>query len=493
MILALDQGTTSSRAIVFDSQLQTRGVAQQEFTQYFPQSGWVEHDAREIWQTQFAVAHQALDAAGVSPEDLSGIGITNQRETVVIWNRETGEPIHNAIVWQDRRTSDLCKTLRQSGQEEIFRDRTGLVLDPYFSATKIQWLLSHVPGAQEAAEAGVLAMGTMDSWLIWNLTSGQSHVTDHSNASRTLLYNLHTQTWDDELLSIFGIPREMLPEIVDSSGVCTSTTQFGNVEIPIAGIAGDQQAALFGQTCFEPGMGKSTDGTGCFILLNIGDRPLPSPSRLLTTVAWSMNGSTEYALEGSVFMGGATVQWLRDGLGIIQSASEIEDLAKEVPDTGGIVLVPAFAGLGAPYWDAEARGSIQGMTRGTNRAHIARAALESIALQVQDVVEAMMEDGCLELQEIRVDGGASVNTLLMQLQSDLLNVPLTRPQNHESTALGAACLAGLATGVWPDQATLASKWKVEAQFTPQMPDAERASFRQRWLMAVERSKEWQTL
>lgn len=493
MILALDQGTTSSRAIVFDENLQTRGLAQEEFTQYFPQSGWVEHDAREIWQTQLAVAQSALKEAGVTPEELSGIGITNQRETVVLWDRKTGEPIHNAIVWQDRRTSEVCKRLRQAGQEEVFRDRTGLVLDPYFSASKVQWMLQNIPGAMEAAQAGELAMGTIDTWLIWNLTGGASHVTDHSNASRTLLYNLHTKDWDEELLSIWSIPRELLPTIVDSSGICAEATQIGSTPVPIAGIAGDQQAALFGQTCFETGMAKCTYGTGCFILLNIGDQPQASPSRLLTTVAWSIGGEVEYALEGSVFMGGATVQWLRDGLGIIESASEIESLAQEVEDSGGIVLVPAFAGLGAPHWDAEARGSIQGMTRGTNRAHIARAALESIALQVQDVVEAMVEDGCLDLLEIRVDGGASVNSLLMQLQSDLLNVPLTRPQNTESTALGAACLAGLATGLWPDKETLASKWAVDAKFSPNMSDQERANHRQRWLMAVERSKEWQTL
>lgn len=492
MILALDQGTTSSRAIVFDPELQTLGQAQQEFTQHFPQSGWVEHDAREIWQTQLAVAHQALDDAGITSKDLSGIGITNQRETVVIWNRATGAPIHHAIVWQDRRTSGYCQSLREAGQEEFIQERTGLVLDPYFSASKVHWLLRNVPGAMDAAQTGELAMGTIDTWLIWNLTGGKCHATDHSNASRTLLYNLHTQDWDDELLAIWDIPREILPEIVDSSGVCSEATIFGDQSVPIAGIAGDQQAALFGQACFEPGMAKCTYGTGCFILMNIGDKPIASPSRLLTTVAWSIGGVTEYALEGSVFMGGATIQWLRDGLGIIGTAPEVESLAKEVEDSGGIVLVPAFTGLGAPHWDSTARATLQGMTRGTNRAHIARAALESIALQVQDVVEAMSVDGCLDLQEIRVDGGATNNDLLMQLQADLLDVPLLRPQQTESTALGAACLAGLATNVWPDKGSISRQWSTEAKFLPGMSSETRGSLRQKWQMAIERSMEWVT-
>ena len=490
MILSLDQGTTSSRAIVFDGDFQTVGLAQQEFTQHFPQSGWVEHDAREIWQTQLAVANQALDQAGCAAQDLAGIGITNQRETIVIWNRATGEPIHNAIVWQDRRTSGHCQGLREAGQEGFIQERTGLVLDPYFSASKVHWLLRNIPGAMDAAQAGELAMGTIDTWLIWNLTGGTCHSTDHSNASRTLLYNLHTCDWDEELLAIWNIPREILPEIVDSSGVCAQATIFGGTEVPIAGIAGDQQAALFGQACFDPGMVKCTYGTGCFILMNIGDKPLASPSRLLTTVAWSIDGTTEYALEGSVFMGGATIQWLRDGLGIISTAQEVEALAMQVDTSGGVVLVPAFTGLGSPHWDPSARASIQGMTRGTSRAHIARAALESIALQVQDVVEAMSADGCLDLQEIRVDGGASANALLMQLQADLLDVPLLRPSQTESTALGAACLAGLATKVWPDKESISTRWDPESKFFPEMPAETRGAFRQRWHLAVERSKEW---
>ena len=490
MILALDQGTTSSRAIVIDGDMDCRGTAQQEFTQYFPRAGWVEHDPREIWQTQLSVARLALDNAGIAPQDISGIGITNQRETVLLWNRSTGEPIHNAIVWQDRRTSTHCQSLLEAGQEGLIRERTGLVLDPYFSASKIHWLLRNIPRAMEAAQAGELAMGTIDTWLLWNLTGGQCHATDHSNASRTLLYNLHTQDWDDELLAIWDIPREVLPAIVDSSGICAEATAFGGSGIPSAGIAGDQQAALFGQACFSPGMAKCTYGTGCFILMNIGEKPLSSPSRLLSTVAWSVDGVTEYALEGSVFMGGATIQWLRDGLGIIQSAPDVEPLARQVEDSGGIAFVPAFTGLGAPHWDPTARASIQGMTRGTNRAHVARAALESIALQVSDVVEAMAKDGCLELKEIRVDGGASANTLLMQLQAGLLGVPLFRPAQKESTALGAACLAGLATKVWPDKQSISTRWQPEAKFLPEMPPETICSLRERWSAAVRRSMEW---
>ena len=492
MILAMDQGTTSSRAIVFDEQLQVRGLAQQEFQQYYPQGGWVEHDPLEIWQSQLDVARKAIDASGSTPGDIAAIGITNQRETVLIWDRKTGTPLHNAIVWQDRRTSEFCRQMKEDGHEETFRQKTGLVLDPYFSASKIRWFLDHVEGARQAAEEGKLAFGTIDTWLIWNLTEGRSHLTDATNASRTLLYNIHTANWDEELLSLWDIPRSLLPGITDSSGTCAKTSLFGNTPISIAGIAGDQQSALFGQACFTPGMAKCTYGTGCFILLNIGDQPRASPSRLLTTVAWSIDGELEYALEGSVFMGGATVQWLRDGLGIIQNATEVEELAGQVDDTGGVVLVPAFAGLGAPYWNADARGTLVGMTRGTSKAHIARAALEGIALQVVNVVEAMQADGGIDLKEIRVDGGASINNLLMQIQSDLLDVPLVRPMQTESTALGAACLAGLGVGLWASRDDLASIWKEDTRFTPDMPSVERESHLKRWSQAVERAKDWES-
>ena len=491
MLLAIDQGTTSSRAILFDESLELRARAQQEFQQHYPRSGWVEHDPEEIWNTQLKVAYEAIDRAGINAAEIQAIGITNQRETVLLWDRATGKPLHNAIVWQDRRTSESCQRLREQGHEKTVREKTGLVLDPYFSASKIRWLLDNVDGARQAAEAGKLAAGTIDSWLIWKLTEGNhsKHLTDATNASRTQLYNLHTGDWDDDLLSLWNIPRSLLPDIVDSSGTCATTDLLG-ASIPIAGIAGDQQSALFGQACFQPGMAKCTYGTGCFILLNIGDKPQPSASRLLTTVSWSIGGRLEYALEGSVFMGGATVQWLRDGLGILQNASEIETLAKEVEDTGGVVLVPAFAGLGAPYWDANARGTLLGMTRGTSRAHIARAALESIALQVADVTTAMQADAGTALQELRVDGGASINNFLMQLQSDLLEVELVRPRQPESTALGAACLAGLAVGTWASKEQIDQTWQAEGRFTPQMTAKDRLAHRKRWAKAIERAKSW---
>ena len=490
MILALDQGTTSSRAILFDERLEIRGLAQQEFKQHYPKAGWVEHDPMEIWQTQLDVAKEAIAKSDSDPGDIAAIGITNQREPVLLWDRETGKPVHNAIVWQDRRTSDHCRQMREDGHEDVFRQKTGLVLDPYFSASKIRWLLDHVDGAREAAEAGRLAAGTIDTWLIWQLTEGRKHLTDTSNASRTLLFNIHTGEWDDELLRLWDIPRSLLPGVTDSSGPCAETSLLGDKPIPIAGIAGDQQSALFGQACFRPGMAKCTYGTGCFILLNIGDQPRESPSRLLTTVAWSINGKTEYALEGSVFMGGATVQWLRDGLGIIDSAPAIEELAGKVDDTGGVVLVPAFTGLGAPHWDADARGTLIGMTRGTSRAHIARAALESIALQVAGVADTMQADGEIDLHELRVDGGASVNNLLMQMQGDLLDVPIVRPRQPECTALGAACLAGLGVGLWPDRDALSEAWQEDARFTPAMSPDERTSKRKRWDEAGRRSKGW---
>ena len=491
MLLALDQGTTSSRAIVFDDNLLIQASAQKEFQQYYPQSGWVEHDPEEIWNTQYEVACEAIEKAGVPPVQIQSIGITNQRETILLWNRQDGKPLHNAIVWQDRRTSETCRKLREDGHEETIREKTGLVLDPYFSASKIRWLLDNVDGAREAAEEGKLAVGTIDSWLIWNLTKGvdKKHITDATNASRTQLYNIHTGDWDEELLSLWNIPRSLLPEIVDSSGTCAETEVFGKA-IPISGIAGDQQSALFGQACFQTGMAKCTYGTGCFILLNIGEKPMHSASRLLTTVAWSINGRLEYALEGSVFMGGATIQWLRDGLGIIQNASEVETLALEVEDTGGVVLVPAFTGLGAPYWDPDARGLLIGMTRGTSRAHIARAALESIASQVSDVAKAMQDDARTKLRELRVDGGASVNNSLMQLQSDLLDVPIVRPSQTESTALGAACLAGLGVGIWESTEQISKVWQADAHFKPQMPNSERQHHFNRWAKAVDRAGNW---
>ncbi|MDZ4184955.1 MAG: glycerol kinase GlpK [Desulfuromonadales bacterium] len=491
-ILALDQGTTSSRAIIFDQHLQIRALAQREFTQIFPQPGWVEHDGREIWSSQLSVAVEALAQAGLTPADLAAIGITNQRETILLWERKSGLPLHNAIVWQDRRTAPLCERLRSEGLEALFTEKTGLLLDPYFSGTKLAWLLDHIPGARQRALAGELACGTIDSWLAWNLSAGALHITDVSNASRTLLFNIHTLDWDDDLLRILDIPRALLPEVVDSSAIYGHTAgQLLAARVPIAGIAGDQQAALFGQGCFQPGMAKNTYGTGCFMLMQTGTQPVVSQNKLLTTVAWRMGGVTEYALEGSVFIAGAAVQWLRDGLGIIRSSGEVEALAASVPNNGGVVLVPAFAGLGAPHWDPYARGTIVGLSRGTTAGHIARATLESIAFQSADLLVAMEADAGIKLREVRVDGGVTRNRLLMQFQADLLRVPVVRPQIMETTALGAASLAGLAVGVWPDREALAALWQAEETFKPAMPQEEILRLQGRWQRALERSKNWE--
>ena len=488
-ILALDQGTTSSRAIIFDQQGSVVATAQQEFRQIFPRPGWVEHDAREIWATQLSVAAQVLEKAALTAGDVAAIGITNQRETVVIWDRETGTPIGNAIVWQDRRTAAACDRLKARGLAATIRRQTGLIVDAYFSATKLQWMLKHIPGAKAQARAGKLAFGTIDSWLVWNLTGGRCHVTDASNASRTMLFNIHTGDWDDDLLALFDVPRSLLPEVRSSSEVYGETTLLGGA-IPIAGMAGDQQAALFGQACTRPGMVKNTYGTGCFMLMHTGTKPFISRNNLLTTVAWRLGNRTEYALEGSIFIAGAVVQWLRDGLGIIQSSSEVEALASQVADNGGVYLVPAFAGLGAPHWDQYARGLIVGLTRGTNRSHLARAALEGIAYQVADVLRAMERDAKLKLKELRVDGGASSNNLLMQFQADLLGVPVVRPRVAETTALGAAYLAGLAVGYWKDQKEIAAQWQVDRRFPSTIRDAARKQLMTGWTRALGRAKKW---
>jgi glycerol kinase len=492
LILALDQGTTSSRAILFDEGGNIRAVAQREFRQIFPQSGWVEHDANEIWASQHAVAMEVLKSGGVSAADVAAIGITNQRETAVVWDRKTGEPIHHAIVWQDRRTAGFCDQLRRDGHLASVQQKTGLVIDAYFSGSKVRWLLDNVPGARDRAQRGELAFGTIDSWLLWKLTGGKVHATDASNASRTMLYNIHTRQWDDELLQVIGVPRAMLPEVRGSSEVYGETAA-GVFDRPlrIAGIAGDQQAALFGQTCFSRGLAKNTYGTGCFMLMNIGQDATASEHKLLTTVAWQMAGKTEYALEGSIFIGGAVVQWLRDGLGIVKSASEIEKLAGTVADSGGVYMVPAFAGLGAPHWDQYARGSISGITRGTTGAHFARAALDSIAYQVADILDVMQEDSGVRIKELRVDGGASANNLLMQFQADLLGVPVVRPKVTETTALGAAYLAGLAVGYWKDEKDVSAKWAIERRFEPAMKNDEVAHRRSRWREALKRSRDWE--
>jgi glycerol kinase len=465
-------------------------VAQKEFPQLFPKPGWVEHDPRDIWSTQAGVAAEVLTKANVEAADIAAIGITNQRETTLVWDRDTGQPVYNAIVWQDRRTAALCDRLRARKLDRVIRRKTGLVIDAYFSATKVQWILQNVKGARARAQRGELAFGTVDSWLVWNLTGGAVHVTDVSNASRTMLYDIRKGEWDDELLKIFGVPRSMLPEVRSSSEVYGTSTLFG-APIPIAGIAGDQQAALFGQACTKPGMVKNTYGTGCFMLMNTGTKPIASKNNLLTTVAWRVGGRTEYALEGSIFIAGAVVQWLRDGLEVIRSAAEIEALAASVPDANGVYLVPAFAGLGAPHWDQYARGTIVGLTRGTTKAHLARAALEAIALQVMDVLKAMEADAGIKLKELRVDGGASANNLLMQLQADLLNVPVVRPKIAETTALGAAYLAGLAVGYWKNQAEIARQWQVDARFKPAMSPAARKRMASGWAKALSRAKGWE--
>jgi len=466
-ILALDQGTTSSRAILFDQKGQIVAQAQKEFPQIFPKPGWVEHDPREIWSSQAGVAAEATVKVGHNGRNIAAIGITNQRETVVVWNRRTGAPVYNAIVWQDRRTAEYCDQLREEGHEDLLRGKTGLLLDAYFSASKVRWILDNVEGARVQAEAGELAFGTVDSWLIWNFTQGELHVTDVSNASRTMLFNIHTLTWDEELLALFDIPRSMLPTVKQSSQVYgeTKTTLFAS-KIPIAGIAGDQQAALFGQMCTEPGMVKSTYGTGCFMLMNIGETPKPSQHNLLTTISWQLDGKVCYALEGSIFIAGAVVQWLRDNLGIIRTSSEIEQLATQVEDNGGVYFVPAFAGLGAPYWDPYARGTIFGISRATKAAHIARAAVEAIAYQTMDVLKAMEADSSLPIAELRVDGGATVNKLLMQFQADVLRTKVVRPGMAETTALGAAYLAGLAVGYWKDLAEIQALAQDDSSYTP---------------------------
>ncbi len=491
-ILALDQGTTSSRAIIFDHAGRIVQVAQKEFRQHFPKSGWVEHNPDEIWSSQASVAVEALGNANLSGRDLAAAGITNQRETTLVWERKTGRPLYNAIVWQDRRTAGFCQKLKEDSQEDTFRRKTGLLLDAYFSGTKVRWILDHVEGARERAEAGELAFGTVDSWLLWKLTGGKVHVTDVTNASRTLMYNIHTGDWDDALLEILGVPRPLLPEVRSCSEIYGEISEGGLVSgTPVAGMAGDQQAALFGQVCTRPGMAKNTYGTGCFLLMNTGEEPVASRNNLLTTIAWQLNGKTEYALEGSVFMGGAVIQWLRDSLGIIRKSSEVEALAARVPDTGGAYLVPAFAGLGAPHWDQYARGTLVGLTRGTGAAHIARAALEGIAYQSYDVLKAMESDSGIILKELRVDGGACVNNLLMQFQADLLQTPVVRPRVTETTALGAACLAGLAVGYWKDREEIARQWEVDRTFSPQVSSADLQPRLAGWRKALERARGWE--
>jgi glycerol kinase len=490
-ILSLDQGTTSSRAIVFNKQGAIVSTAQKEFRQIYPKPGWVEHDAQEIWSTQAGTAAEAVASAGINGKALSGIGITNQRETTVVWDRESGQPIYNAIVWQDRRTSDYCDQLKDEGHADMIQDKTGLVIDAYFSGTKVKWILDNVEGAREKAENGELAFGTIDSWLIWNFTQGELHITDVTNASRTLLFNINTMDWDDEILELMNIPKSMLPEVKQSSEVYgnTKTTLFAS-KVPIAGIAGDQQSALFGQMCTEKGMVKNTYGTGCFMLMNIGDKPIKSENNLLTTVAWKVNGKTTYALEGSVFIAGAVVQWLRDEMSIIQESKDIEYFAGKVEDSDGVYLVPAFAGLGAPYWNQHARGTMVGITRGTNRAHIARAAQDSIAYQVTDLLTAMNADSGIDIKELRVDGGATVNNTLMQFQSDLLEVPVIRPKITETTALGAAYLAGLAVGYWDDIEEIRQQWQVDKKFEPEMDQAKVKELTNGWKRAVKAAIAW---
>lgn len=489
-VLALDQGTTSSRALLCDQNGVVRAVVQREFHQIFPQPGWVEHNPEEIASSQIVVAREALAQLGAKPDDVVAIGIANQRETAIVWNRETGEPVYNAIVWQDRRTADFCERLRKDGHERLIQEHTGLLIDSYFSASKVFWILENVPGARHLAESGKLAFGTVDSWLAWKLTGGRVHATDASNASRTMLFNIQTGEWDCELLDLFRIPSSMLPVIRGSSEIYGETSETGLEGIPIAGIAGDQQAALFGQRCVEPGLTKNTYGTGCFMLQNTGRRAVPSGNRLVTTVAWRIGGATEYALEGSVFVGGAVVQWLRDGLGIVRKSEDVEGLANSVPDNGGVYFVPAFVGLGAPNWDSYARGSIFGLTRGTTAGHLARAAVESIAYQVADLLDAMRSDSRVAVDELRVEGGAAANDSLMQFQADILGVPVIRPANTESTALGVAYLAGLAVGFWKDGLEN-TKVANHRRFEPKMPESQARSLRARWSEAVARAKNWE--
>ena len=487
-ILALDQGTSSSRAIVFDETGATCAVAQKEFRQIFPRSGWVEHDPHEIWSSQASVIAEAITTLDINGLNIAGIGITNQRETTIVWDSDTEEPLYNAIVWQDRRTSDYCDKLKSEGVTEMIRRKTGLIIDAYFSATKIKWILDNVPGARERANKGKLLFGTVDTWLIWRLTRGEVHVTDVSNASRTMLFNINTLQWDDELLKMFDIPRSMMPEVRSSSEIYghTKTTIFAH-KVPIAGIAGDQQAALFGQMCIEPGMVKNTYGTGCFLLMNSGDKPIISQNNLITTVAWKIGDKVNYALEGSIFVGGSVVQWLRDGLGVIKSSSEVEELASRVPDTNGVYFVPALTGLGAPWWDQYARGTIVGISRGTTTAHIARAALEGIAFQTMDITAAMSRDAGLPLRELKVDGGASRNNLLMQFQADILGTRVIRPRVVETTALGAAYLAGLAVGYWSSVEQIRKQWHVDRIFEPTWDEAAISKARDGWEDAVKRT------
>ncbi|PKP52801.1 MAG: glycerol kinase [Bacteroidetes bacterium HGW-Bacteroidetes-1] len=490
-ILALDQGTTSSRALVFDKSGNIRSLAQKEFRQIFPRQGWVEHDANEIWSSQVSVIAEAISRMGINGNKIVGIGIANQRETTVVWDRVTGEPIYNAIVWQDRRTAAYCHKMKNEGLSASIREKTGLVIDAYFSGTKINWILGNVEGAREKAKKGELAFGTIDSWLVWKLTGGRTHVTDVTNASRTMLFNINTLNWDDELLNLFDIPSNMLPKVVSCSEIYDYTnTSFFASKVPISGMAGDQQAALFGQMCLEEGMVKNTYGTGCFMLMNTGSKPFISKNNLLTTIAWKINGKTTYALEGSIFMGGAIVQWLRDGLGIIKSSADVETLALEVEDNGDLFFVPSFTGMGAPHWDQYARGLMIGVSRGTTKAHIARAALEGIAFQTMDVLRVMELDTNLKIKELRVDGGASVNNLMMQFQSDLLGIPVIRPKLIETTAMGAAYLAGLAVGFWKDIKELDQQWQVDITFE-QQKDAQTVSMlKTKWADAVERAKSW---
>jgi len=490
-VLALDQGTTSSRAILFDHDGAVVACASREFEQHYPQPGWVEHDAEEIWESQIAVAREALAAAKVLPDDVAAIGITNQRETVLLWDRATGKPVHPAIVWQCRRTAAMCDRIRQEGFAGALREKTGLVTDAYFSGTKIAWLLENVPGARARAERGELCTGTIDTWLIWNLTRGRAHVTDRSNASRTLLYNIHSLAWDEEILRYFRIPAELLPQAKSSSEVLGETDWLGGSRsIPIAGVAGDQQASLFGHQCFRRGDVKNTYGTGCFLLMNTGEQIPHSDSGLVATIAWGRNGKTLYALEGSVFIAGAALQWLRDGLELLRDAAESEAMARGIEDTGGVYFVPAFVGLGAPHWDAYARGTIVGITRGTTRHHLVRAALEAIAYQTRAVVDAMVHDSGLRPEVLRVDGGAARNNFLCQFQADILGIPVERPATTESTALGAAYLAGLAVGFWKDEQELASQLRIERRFEPTMHDSRREELYAGWQRAVERAKSW---
>jgi glycerol kinase len=489
-ILAFDQGTTSSRAIIFDRNGLPVSVAQKEFTQYYPKPGWVEHDPDEIWSTQAGVAVEAITKAGLEAANIAAIGITNQRETTVVWNRRTGKPVYNAIVWQDRRTADFCDQLKHEGQSPTVLEKTGLIIDAYFSATKIRWILDNVKGMRKLAEDGHLAFGTIDSWLVWNLTRGKLHITDVTNASRTMLFNIHSLMWDQQLLDMFNIPRSMLPEVRSSSEIYGKTSGQLGYGIPIAGIAGDQQASLFGQMCIEPGMVKNTYGTGCFMMMNIGNKPITSKSQLLTTIAWQIGNDTQYALEGSIFIAGAVVQWLRDGLGIIKKSEDVEKLAAKVKDSDGVYFVPAFAGLGAPHWNQHARGTLVGITRGTTSAHIARAALDSIAYQTLEVLLAMQNDSGINIRELRVDGGATVNNQLMQIQSDLLQVNVVRPKITEITALGAAYLAGLAVNYWSDVRDLKQQWQIDHTFSPGIEAEKTHSLIKGWHRAVNASKAW---